>query len=233
MPATPTRLSFARPAPSDPGRSDPGRSDSGRSDAGRPEAGPSDADAAPTRPHYLLVDGENIDTVLGNTLLGGTKPAPSQRPQWDHVRTFLESRFGTPFRLLFFLNYRGPAQLPFIQAITAIGYRPVLLTGSDDVKVVDEAIIRMLGVLATDTDATSTVVLASHDGLDFAEPLRPLTGGDRRVALLGFEECMSDRFRALPGVEIYDLEHDARAFKVELPRLRPTPIDEFDPRRYL
>ena len=210
MATVPTRLSFARPAAS----------------------APADAPAA-ERPHYLLVDGENIDTVLGNTLLGGTKPAPSQRPQWDHVRTFLEATFGTPFRLLFFLNYRGPAQLPFIQAITAIGYRPVLLTGPDDVKVVDEAIIRMLGVLATDTDEASTVVLASHDGLDFAEPLRPLTGTARRVALLGFEECMSDRFRGLPGVEIFDLEHDAHAFKVELPRLRPTPIEEFDPRRYL
>ncbi len=187
---------------------------------------------APARPHYLLVDGENIDTVLGNTLLGG-KPTPQQRPQWDQVRTFLESTFGTPFRMLFFLHYRGPVQHAFIQAITAIGYRPVLLTGPDDVKVVDEAIIRTLGVLVTDTDASSTVVLASHDGMDFAEPLRPLTGGARRVALLGFEECMSERFRVLDGVEIFDLEYDAHAFKVELPRLRPTDIADFDPRRYL
>ena len=197
-----------------------------------PVAAASPSPEAPRRPHYLLVDGENIDAVLGNTLLGG-KPAPSQRPQWDHVRAFLETTFGGPFRLLFFIHHRGPAQMPFIQAITAIGYKPVLLTGPDDVKVVDEAIIRMLAVLATDTPVTSSVVLASHDGMDFAEPLRPLTGTSRRVAVLGFEECMSDRFRVLPGIEVYDLEHHARAFKVELPRLRATPIDEFDPRRYL
>jgi putative heme uptake system protein len=55
----------------------------------------------------------------------------------------------------------------------------------------------------------------------------------RRVALLGFDEWFSSRYRDHPGIEMLDLETDAKAFKVPLPRTKIIPIDEFDPVDFL
>jgi uncharacterized protein len=35
------------------------------------------------------------------------------------------------------------------------------------------------------------------------------------------------------GLQLFDLEDDARAFNQPLPRLRIIPIDQFDPRAFL
>ena len=57
----------------------------------------------------------------------------------------------------------------------------------------------------------------------------------RRVAIVGFREFVSLQFAELTGqgLEMIDLEEDAKAFNSVLPRVRVIPIDEFDPIRYL
>jgi len=175
---------------------------------------------------FLLVDGENIDATLGGSLLG-RRPAPEERPRWDRVRDYARAVWEQPVRGLFFLNASGHVPMAFVQALTALDFRPVLLSGPADVKVVDVAIQRTLDALAE--RGRGDVLLASHDG-DFAPALEPIAADDsRRVGLLGFRELMSTALTELDGLELHDLEDDVGAFTVALPRIRVIPIERFDP----
>lgn len=178
---------------------------------------------------FLLVDGENIDATLGGALLG-RRPAPEERPRWDRVREHAAAEWGQDVRAVFFLNATNHVPMPFVQALDAMAYRPVLLSGPADVKVVDVAIQRTLDALLE--RGYGDVLLASHDA-DFAPHLAALVraGGERRVGLLGFRELMSVALAdlAVEGLELYDLEDDVAAFTVTLPRVRVVPIERFDP----
>jgi uncharacterized protein len=177
---------------------------------------------------FLLVDGENIDATLGGSLLG-RRPAPEERPRWDRVREHATTTWDQPVRGLFFLNGTSHLPMPFVQALSALEFRPVLLSGPSDVKVVDLAIQRTLDALTE--RGHGDVLLASHDG-DFAPAVaRLLRSGDRRVGVIGFRELMSIALTELTseGLELYDLEDDVGAFTVALPRVRVIPIDRFDP----
>jgi uncharacterized protein len=132
-------------------------------------------------------------------------------------------------RGLFFLNGSSHVPMAFVQALSALEFRPVLLSGPSDVKVVDVAIQRTLEALAQ--RGLGDVMLASHDG-DFAEPMAALVRDPaRRVGLLGFRELMSTALTELTeeGLELFDLEDDVGAFTVALPRVRLIPIEAFDP----
>jgi uncharacterized protein len=186
-------------------------------------------EATADRETFLLVDGENIDATLGVSLLG-RRPAPEERPRWDRVRDYASAVWEQPVRGLFFLNATNTVPMSFVQALTALDFQPVLLSGPSDVKVVDTAIQRTLDALLE--RGRGDVLLASHDG-DFAEHLAPLVhgDGDRRVGLLGFRELMSSALTELTsgGLEVFDLEDDVGAFTVALPRVRVIPIERFDP----
>jgi uncharacterized protein len=188
---------------------------------------------------FVLVDGENIDATLGNSLLG-RRPHPDERPRWERVTAFAEARWGQPVTGLFFLN-ASHGQLPtsFVAALLAMDYRPVPLAGRVDEKVVDLGIQRTLEALVARPDAD--VVLCSHDG-DFAPWLGPLlesdqgdggSGGDgRRVGVVALREYASAQLTQA-GVELFDLEDDVAAFNVPLPRVRIIPLDTFDPEFFL
>lgn len=176
----------------------------------------------------VLVDGENIDATLGNHLFQ-RRPAPEERPRWERVTEFVEREFGQPVVGLFFLNVSsGSLPTQFIQALLAMHYRPVPLSGRDDEKVVDIGIQRTLdALLGRDDD----VVLVSHDG-DFAPHLAQLRTGERRVGVVALREYASNALTS-EGVELFDLEDQVHAFKVRLPRVRVIPLDEFDPEGFL
>jgi uncharacterized protein len=143
----------------------------------------------------------------------------------DHARAVWEQ----PVRGLFYLNASGSVPMAFVQALTALDFRPVLLSGPSDVKVVDVAIQRTLEALAE--RETGDVLLASHDG-DFAPQVADLlAGGGRRVGVIGFRELMSNALADLDaeGLQLFDLEDDIGAFTVALPRVRVIPIERFDP----
>lgn len=180
---------------------------------------------------FLLVDGENIDATLGGSLLG-RRPAPEERPRWDRVRDYARAVWDQPVRPLFFLNGSGQVPMPFVQALDALDFKPVLLSGPPDVKVVDVAIQRTLDALTE--RGHGDVLLASHDG-DFAPQIAELLAsgddGSRRVGVFGFRELISSSLRDLVenGLEIYDIEDDVGAFTVPLPRIKVIPIERFDP----
>jgi uncharacterized protein len=180
---------------------------------------------------YLLVDGENIDATLGMSVLN-RRPSPEERPRWDRIVEFVATTWGAPVTPLFFLNATsGQMPMPFVQALLAMGYRPVPLAGDGTEKVVDIGIQRTLDALL---DRDANVVLASHDG-DFIPQVERLLGTERRVGLLGFREFVNARMTDLTaqGLELFDLEHDAAAFTSILPRVTIIPIAEFDPLRFL
>ena len=134
-------------------------------------------------------------------------------------------------RGLFFLNGSTHLPMAFVQALTTLGFRPVLLSGPPDVKVVDVAIQRTLEALAE--RGHGDVLLATHDG-DFAASVAALlegAGNDRRVGVVGFRELVSTALADLQGdgLELFDLEDDVGAFTVALPRIRVIPIERFDP----
>ena len=185
-------------------------------------AGPAPAET------ILLVDGENIDATLGGSLLG-RRPAPEERPRWDRVREYARAAWEQPVRPLFFLNASGQIPMAFVQALTALDFRPVLLSGPSDVKVVDVAITRTLEALVE--VERGDVLLASHDG-DFAPAMAALLQArSRRVGVIGFRELISSVLAELTadGLELFDLEDDVGAFTVALPRVRVIPIERFDP----
>lgn len=178
---------------------------------------------------FVLVDGENIDVTLGSSLLG-RRPQPEERPRWERVTTYLAEQWGQPVTGLFFLNASsGTLPASFVQALLAMDYRPVPLSGRADQKVVDLGILRTLDALRVRPEAD--VVLASHDA-DFAAALTDLLGEDRKVGVLGFREFTSTQL-AVDGFHHFDLEYDVRAFNAELPRTRIIPVDEFDPTYFL
>ena len=177
---------------------------------------------------FLLVDGENIDATLG-TALFQRRPLPEERPRWERLTDFAEARWGQPAVGLFFLNAtNGQMPLSFVQALLAMGYRPIPLAGGSDEKVDDVGIQRTLEALTGHQD---DVLLCSHDG-DFVPQMQALLGGDRRVGVIALREFANTQFTAL-GLQIHDLEDDVRAFNVPLPRVRVIALDEFDPELFL
>ena len=186
----------------------------------------------PARTSYLLVDGENIDATLGGSILGA-RPSPEERPRWERVLQFARTVWGgDDVKGLFFLNAsNGTMPMSFVQALVAIGFQPIPLSGEAHEKVVDIGIQRTLDALM---ERSGDVLLASHDG-DFAAHLSALLGPDRNVGMLAFTEFTSSALQALTdrGLEIFDLESDVKAFNVRLPRLRIISLDEFDPNQYL
>ncbi|GAA4719186.1 NYN domain-containing protein [Isoptericola chiayiensis] len=193
---------------------------------------PSDAPVQRSpRTTYLLVDGENIDATLGMNVLN-RRPNPEERPRWDRITTFARKVWDQDVVPLFFLNATsGQMPMSFVQALLAMGYRPIPLSASADEKVVDVGIQLTLDAIA---DRDADVLLASHDG-DFLPQIQHLLDEDRRVGLLAFREFVNGQLTALTeeGLEIFDLEGDADAFTSALPRVRIIPIEEFDPVRFL
>ena len=181
------------------------------------------------RTTYLLVDGENIDATLGASILG-RRPKPEERPRWERLLQFARERWGQPAQGLFFLAANNELPMSFVQALIAIGYRPIPLSGAQGEKVVDIAIQRTLEELR---NRDADVFLVSNDG-DFVDQVEDLLDG-RKVGVIGFVEFRNGGFVELveDGLETYDLEYDVRAFKETLPRVRIIPIDEFDPAQFL
>ena len=188
-------------------------------------------EAVAPRATYLLVDGENIDATLGMSVLG-RRPHPDERPRWDRVREFAATVWDQPVTALFFLNASsGQMPMTFVQALLALGYRPIPLSGAAGEKVVDIGIQRTLEAIgARDGD----VLLASHDG-DFVQQMGALLTPDRKLGLLGFREFVSSAFAdlTLAGLTVYDLEDEVGCFTAPLPRVRIIPLEHFDPTRFL
>ncbi len=188
-------------------------------------------EASAERRTFLLVDGENIDATLGNSLLQ-RRPLPEERPRWERLTTFAQAQWEQPVTGLFFLNAsHGTLPNSFVAALLAMDYRPVPLSGRPDEKVVDIGIQRTLEAVLEHPEAD--VLLCSHDG-DFAPWMESLVADDdRRVGVVALREYASSGLTGLDGLEMFDLEDDVNAFTSPLPRVRIIALEDFDPERFL
>lgn len=180
---------------------------------------------------YLLIDGENIDATLGTQILG-RRPSADERPRWDRLLDFAQGIWGSPANGLFFINASsGELPMPFIQFLLAVNYQPIPLSGPRDVKVVDVGIQRTLEAIAT---RPGNVLLGSHDG-EFVPQIERLIDQDRNVGVIALREYLSLAFQDLvpEGLQIFDLEDDADAFNIALPRTRIIDLDDFNPEPFL
>jgi len=97
---------------------------------------------------YLVVDGENIDATLGLSVLD-RRPNPEERPRWDRVLECAHGRWGQKAKGLFFLNgSSGFLPMGFVQALTAMDYSVIPLSGPVDMKVVDVGLQRTMDAIA-------------------------------------------------------------------------------------
>src|SRR5687767_2371323 len=142
---------------------------------------------------FLLVDGENIDATLGGSILG-RRPQPDERPRWDRLMTFASRKWKQSARGLFFLNATTGIPMAFVQALKAMDYQVVPLSGAPDEKVVDIAIQRTLRAIVGRAD---DVILVSHDG-DFLDDVAALVDGERRVGVVAFTEFRNAGFAGMP-----------------------------------
>lgn len=183
--------------------------------------------------HYMLIDGANIDGVLGQIL--GRQPTGRERPRWDHVMRFsVDSLPMDKRKAHFFIATDGeqiPQKLsPFIETLKQCGIKPWLLTREGNRQVVDEAINKVLARMRERGDE-SNILLLSHDS-DYVNELKKIREMDseRVIAILGFPEYMSNDFDEVEGLRKYDLEHDVTdGFIHDLPRIRVITIDAFEP----
>ncbi|MDO5034619.1 MAG: NYN domain-containing protein [Actinomycetaceae bacterium] len=181
---------------------------------------------------YLIIDGENIDTTLGVSVLD-RKPLSEERPRWDRVLSSVAHLWDQHAKGLFFLNASsGYMPMNFVQALLAMSYTPIPLAGTPDTQIVDQGIKRTLDAIAD--RGYGDVILASHDG-DYEPEIKRLLEAGHRVGILGFPEFISGDLHDLidEGLEIIDMEHDIDAFQVRLPRLRIIDLDEFNPLDFL
>lgn len=181
---------------------------------------------------YLVIDGENIDATLGMSVLD-RRPNPEERPRWDRVMAAASRQWGGTAKGLFFLNgSSGHLPMGFVQALNAMDYSVIPLSGPEDMKVVDVGVQRTLDAIGE--LPAGDVILASHDG-DFLPQVEALLDAGRRVGVMGFREFISSQLQDLSskGLEVIDLEYDVDAFQVKLPRLRIIDVDDFNPFDFL
>ena len=133
--------------------------------------------------------------------------------------------------MFFFLVERDtPRFRRFADALLSLDITPVILKPKPQVEVVDMAILATLPYIPPH----DPLLLLTHDG-GYMDGLEPLLSANRRVAIAGFPELLSHRYKEHGDIEIYDLESDVAAFSSALPRETRTAVDlsEFDPRELM
>lgn len=169
---------------------------------------------------HVFVDGPNVDMVLGKDILG-RRPLATQRPKWDRVLSQLATTLG-PLKPTFVLNgnqfaHGGPELFGFYRAIRHCGYRVECPCGTEG-DPVDAYIQKSVRTLAR-MQRPCSVALLSHDH-GYAQDLNAVLMLGGQVTVVGFPEEMAPELLRLvdQGARVIDLEREAYAFNVKLPR---------------
>ena len=142
------------------------------------------------------------------------------------------TRWGQPVQGLFFLAANAELPLAFVQALLAMGWRPVPLSGGANQKIVDIAIQRTI-------EAIASPGRRRHAG----HPRRRLPAAARGAAApraagwawSASRSSATGASRPWPTAawSSSTWSPTSLAFNVTLPRIRIIPIDEFDPLDFL
>ncbi len=183
------------------------------------------------RPCYLLVDGNNIDQVLGEIL--GSKPTAETRPDWRRVMEYVEGQAEGRVRADF--AHIAPGHAGFRHAITEMGYKSRPVRFDDSVTnrpVVEQFVCRMLSANALRGDADRELpawdIFVVGHSRELFDALARIPQTDQRIAVLGLPEHMPFA-EDYPGIEQLDMERETGAFARPLPRDMGINVDVFDP----
>ncbi len=184
----------------------------------------SDSPTASPRGHYVFVDGPSIDGTLGVVL--GAAPGPETRPDWRRLETFVKQKLGPALYRATFILW-SPGQQGFMHFLQSAGFTIALgerfTPGSGCVDLIREQITR-LNQAAAGTDQWS-VIVGTHNE-DLIRDLPQIADQAERIAVFGFTEHLPDDPDIEAAIEIYDIEDDAKLFRVRLDR--PSPDDDGD-----
>lgn len=166
---------------------------------------------------FLVIDGPNVDAVLGHSILGRC-PCSGERPRWDRLHSECCKLFG-PLDARFYLNGNkfDFKRCPFYRFLRQSGYRVDTPRNEEVSDPVDAAIINFV----TDLPNESHVILLSHDG-GYSRCLEELLRRGVSVTIVGFIEWMKNSLTSLKplGACYLDLQRDLCCFDVTLP-MRP------------
>lgn len=181
---------------------------------------PPNGDGASPPLALLLWDAPNVDMTLSDVL--GRRPGPRDRPQFEIVGRWLLEKaadVGAEAEACVFLNVPAgnvAVIAPFVHALRMLGYsvfaRPKH-EGSD----IDQAMIDHLEARATE-GPLEVVVIASHDGTAFQEPLMERAAAGADAIVLGFEEYAGWALTN-PSLSFVDLESIPGCFATPLDRM--------------
>lgn len=199
---------------------------------------------------FLIV--ESVSIVQSIHQIFGEKPQPKGLPQWDGPMRWIRSKFpGQMWKALYFMcldakQVQGTEG--FQSYLKAVGYELIALklNASGEIVMQEErlmarakanatAVARGIDDLATRASGPTVIVSHSEIVLQAIDRLLEARGKDANVTLLAIREFLPDSVVQLQsrGLKIADLEHDARAFKITLPRARQLiPAESFDPTQY-
>ncbi len=182
-------------------------------------------DDAPTRGHYVFVDGPSIDGTLGRVI--GQPPGPDTRPDWRRLEAFVkQSRGPAPYSATFV--FWAPGQQGFMHFLRTSGFMIALgdrfVPGQSCADLIQERIAR-LNDAATD-DQPWQVIVGTHNA-ELISALPTLADRAERISVFGFTEFLPEAPELEDVIDFYDIEDDAQLFRAPLPRV-DFDEDEFD-----
>ena len=167
-----------------------------------------------------LIDIPNIDRTLSEVL--GHKPGREDRPDWAHIRQWLQDEADGDVEACAFANVSDPpaaAQARWLHHLRLDGYRVFArprIAGSD----IDQDMLDHLALRAS-AGQVNRVTVFSHDGRNFRAPLAALADQDEslEVTVVGFDEY-TGWLLDVPELRFVDIEDIPGAFARRLPRTR-------------
>ncbi len=169
-----------------------------------------------TSSHYVFVDGPSVDGTLGRVL--NAQPDLRTRPDWNGLIPFVRREWGEAEAQARFVMW-SPGNSGFMNFLERAGFRldvaDRLMDPDGIVRIITERIAQIEADLGPDD--SYNVVVATHNRR-LIEQLTSVAPSAERLGLLGFDEWLPDDHELDERIEVFDLEADARLFRVDLGR---------------
>lgn len=202
-------------------------------------------------PGFFIVESVSIVQTIHEIF--GAKPQPKGLPQWDAPMRWVRSNYpGQAWKALYFMCL-DPKQVSgtegFQSYLKAVGFEVIILKANETGEAVlaEErlaarakanaiAVSRGIDELAS-REACGPIVVVSHSQLVLKalDRFMDMRGKEANVVLLGLREFLPDSVVELEtrGLQVVDLEHGVKSFKMTLPRQRQMiSAESFDPKSY-
>lgn len=166
--------------------------------------------------HYVFVDGPSVDGTLGRVL--NAQPDLRTRPDWHGLIPFVRREWGGGDAVATFVMW-SPGNPGFMNFLERAGFRLDVADRTMDPDGIVRIITERIGQIEDDLGPNDSydVMVATHNRRLIGE-LTSVAPSAKRVGLLGFDEWLPADNELDERIEVFDLEGDARLFRVDLGR---------------